>query len=339
MGIALKYTILAGDTYFAIATGLDTCQGVSAAQIEAANPAIPAASLQVGQIIAIPTPGSGAVALRYTVQPGDSYWDMASHINACAGTTVQDIEAANPGVSPSALQVGQVIDIEATGSQPAPKPQPPLVPADNIGYWGRTWLSCTAPAGTTMGLAFSGYTDPTQALSTSANVLATLVGSKYLTLGGGSESGQFTAQSLEAIDAAITAGQFSAYEGLAYDVERGSSGLVQAFQQSFARAKANGFKVLVTISHSAPYDIADAPTLMTAFIADANIDFLSPQLYTDGDETQNQWAISAGVQWTQYAGAKAAIIPSLVSASLYPDAEETFAGHGVTTQGYIVWKC
>jgi LysM repeat protein len=276
-----------------------------------------------------------ATAIKYTVQPGDSYWSIATNINACAGVTAQDIESANPGVSASSLQVGQVINIPATGSKPAPQP----VAAPNVGYWNRTWLSCTPPVGATLGLAFSGWTDPSSALSNSAPVVDGLVGVKYITLGGGNENGSFSASALSQIIAAINDGSFAAYQGIAFDVEEGDSGLVTAFQQAFAAAKAKGFKVLVTVSHSAPYGMADAQAVMSAFFQDSNIDFLSPQLYTSGSETANDWATTAGVTWEQYASARAVIIPSIVSPDLYSNAQQVLAGYGVTTQGYVVWAC
>lgn len=336
MSTALKYTVQAGDSYWQISANINACSGVSASQIETANPGISASGLQVGQTINIPDPSTGAVALRYVVQPGDSYWQIATNINACAGVTAQDIEGANPGVPAASLQVGMVIGIPA-----AAQPQPEPVPAPNIGYWRRTWMSCVPPSGATLGLAFSGWTDPASALADSAAALSGLEGVKYITLGGGNDKGRFTAQDLDKINAAITGGQFAAYGGIAYDVENGDSGLASAFQGSFALAKANGFQVLVTVSHTAPYGIGDADALMAAFFQDANIDFLSPQLYTNGDETANDYQITSGttVTWAQYAKARAAVIPSIVTASLYPDAQQVLASQGVNTQGYVVWNC
>jgi LysM repeat protein len=51
-------------------------------------------------------PGS----VRYFVSRGDTYFSLARSFN----TTVEAITAANPGVSPSALQVGQLICIPTT---------------------------------------------------------------------------------------------------------------------------------------------------------------------------------------------------------------------------------
>ncbi|WP_173974932.1 LysM domain-containing protein [Magnetospirillum sp. LM-5] len=272
--------------------------------------------------------------LKYTIQPGDSYWSIAQAVNGCQGVTADQIAAANPNMPASALQVGQTIVIPA-GSQPQPQP----VAAANIGYWRRTWLSVTPPAGANLGIAFSGWTDPDQALSNSAATVAGLVGTKYLGLGGGNENGRFSADLLQKINSAIAAGSFAAYQGLAYDVEEGDSGLSVPFAQSFAAAKAAGLKVLVTVSHSGPYGIADAAQLMEGFFQDGNIDFLSPQLYTSGSETANDWATTAGVTWQSYGTAKAAVIPSIVTASLYADAKTVLAQAGVTTQGYVVWNC
>ena len=64
--------------------------------------------------------------------------------------------------------------------------------------------------------------------------------------------------------------------------------MVPAFKASFAKVKAAGLNVIVTTSHSAPYD-CDTPetaiALVVAWVQDPNIDILSPQLYTTGFET------------------------------------------------------
>jgi LysM repeat protein len=352
MSTALKYKILSGDTYAAIASNLATCKGVTLADIEAANPEIPASSLQVGHVITVPAQGTRQPGLRYTILPEDSYWSISQGVAACVGVSAADIAGANPDTPASSLTVGQVITIPvataqpapappapAPGPGPAPTPAPPPVGGANIGYWAKTWEHQTAPAGTTLGLAFSGWTDPNEAMPEAHNVYDRLVGNKYITFGGGNEKGAFTTDWLSKIDAEIQSGQLSAYQGIAYDVEEGDSGLSTAFRTSFATAKAKGLLVLVTISHSAPYGIHDAPTLMDSFFADPNIDFLSPQLYTAGNETANEWATTYGVTWDRYAGAKAKIIPSIVHASLYPEAQSTLATHGVTTAGYVVWAC
>jgi len=167
-----------------------------------------------------------------------------------------------------------------------------------------------------------------------------LQGTKYVTFGGGNSLGSFTASLLTSINNAISAGTFAAYQGIAYDVESGDSGLEDAFEASFQLAKSNGFQVLVTVSHSAPYGISDAQTLMTSFFTSAYIDFLSPQLYTSGDKTANNHQTTSGttVTWDQCASAKALAIPSIVSTSLYSDAETAFATYGVNTAGYIRWN-
>ena len=77
---------------------------------------------------------------------------------------------------------------------------------------------------------------------------------------------------------------------------------------------------------------------MNSFITDSNIDILSPQLYTTGEEPENDYTTSQGVTWESYKTAKAAIVPSLVSSTYYPDAQTYFAQQGVTLKGYIQWK-
>ncbi len=206
-----------------------------------------------------------------------------------------------------------------------------------IGYWDKTWATTPPPTGATMGIAFSGWTDPGQALANSNPIKASLAGAKFISLGGGNENGAFRAASFAPINQAIAGGHFAGWDGIAYDVELGDSGLENAFASSFALAKAQGFQVLVTISHSAPYGISDAYSLMQTFFANPQIDFLSPQLYTTGKEAQNDYATSAGVTWPMYANAKAKIVPSIVSTTFWPDGQKYFANQGVTLSGYVRW--
>jgi len=95
--------------------------------------------------------------------------------------------------------------------------------------------------------------------------------------------------------------------------------------------------VLVTISHSAPYGIGDAGTLMRSFFGDGNIDIISPQLYTSGTEGSNDYTTSGGVAWSEYRGAKARIAPSIVRTSLYQSAHQYFQTQGINISGYVQW--
>jgi hypothetical protein len=77
---------------------------------------------------------------------------------------------------------------------------------------------------------------------------------------------------------------------------------------------------------------------MRSFFTDSNIDFLSPQLYTTGNEGSNDFTTSGGVAWSEYAGRHAKIVPAIVSGNYYENARATFAQNGVTTVGYVQWS-
>jgi hypothetical protein len=187
-------------------------------------------------------------------------------------------------------------------------------------------------------VAFSGWVDADQVLSNSAAVLNSLPGAKYLAFGGGNANGHWTVATLQKISSYCTTGNFKAYSGLAFDVEEGDSGLSSNFANAFSTCKAHGFKILVTTSHSAPYGFSDAATLMQSFFTNGNIDYLSPQLYTSGTESSNDFSTTAGVQWSSYKTASAQVIPSIVTGNLYSNAQSYFSGVGVKTGGYVQWS-
>jgi len=207
-----------------------------------------------------------------------------------------------------------------------------------VGLWYWSWSSGVNLGATNLAVAFSGWVDADQALGDSTGIVSSLHGSKYLALGGGNSNGHWTSAALTKISSYCSSHKFSAYAGLAFDVEEGDAGLTSAFESAFAACKSAGYKILVTVSHSAPYGISDAPELMLSFFSNKNIAYLSPQLYTTGDESANDYTTASGVEWSQYAKAKPVILPSIVTGSLYPSAKSHFAGLGMNTGGYVQWS-
>jgi len=209
---------------------------------------------------------------------------------------------------------------------------------DVRGIWYWTWSSSVNVGSTNLGVAFSGYTDPGQAMSSANSVVNNLQGEKYISLGGGNSNGDWHASSLQSITSYCQQRQFTGFNGIAFDIEEGDSGLSDLFISTFNACKGNGYKILVTISHSTPYGISDGSAVMGAFFSNANsIDYMSPQLYTSGTESSNDFT-ALGVQWASYAPFSGKLVPSIVSANLYSDAQNYFAGLGITTVGYVQWS-
>ena len=205
-------------------------------------------------------------------------------------------------------------------------------------YWWTYGSGTVAPAHQNIGIAFSGYADISTAFHQSSAVVSSIPVAKYLSVGGGtSPDGYMSAAVLSKINDAILANELAMYDGICFDVEEGDSNLESAYQQTFATAQAFGLKVFVTVSHSQPYAINDASSLMQFFFNDNNIDYISPQLYTTGTESSNDYTFD-GTPWTDYASAKAAIVPSIVCESYYASAVNYFKSQGVTLQGYVVWS-
>ena len=163
-------------------------------------------------------------------------------------------------------------------------------------------------------------------------------GRKFLSFGGGNSNGRWTLSGLNNLDLGIRNKQLAGWDGIVYDVEQGDLDLATAFAASFANAKANGLSVLVTISHSQPYGVSDAVSLMTSFFSNTNIDYLSPQLYTTGSETGNDYT-AVGTSWNAYKSSNSQIVPSVVLGSRdYPTASAYFSqNHGIILSGFVQW--
>ncbi|MCR4420126.1 MAG: LysM peptidoglycan-binding domain-containing protein [Clostridia bacterium] len=104
------YRIRSGDTLYSLARRF----GTTVEAIQEANPGINPLNLQINQLICIPTVirpprprRCPAGSFAYVIRAGDTFYSLARRFN----TTVESIQALNPGVDPNRLQVGQVICI------------------------------------------------------------------------------------------------------------------------------------------------------------------------------------------------------------------------------------
>ena len=206
-----------------------------------------------------------------------------------------------------------------------------------VGYWDQGWRNVTPPSEANLSIGFMGYSDVITALEDNKKLINRMVGQKYLAIGGGNEKGKFTPLAIKKISKAIREKRFSGYQGVAFDIEvcEGNH-LIKYFSEVFSVAQKNKLMVLVTISHSEPYACKDSKNLMMAILNDRNINFISPQLYTTGQEKKNNF-ISIGTHWEIYQKTKAEILPSIVHPSLYPEAKKFFISKGVKVRGFIKW--
>ena len=124
-----EYAIRSGDTLNAIAAAAygaaNADAGVTA--IEAANPGINPNDLQIGQEIMIPVLGGTGGPVpghEYAIRSGDTLNAIAAaaYGPASADAGVTAIEAANPGINPNDLQIGQEIMIPVLGGTGGPVP-------------------------------------------------------------------------------------------------------------------------------------------------------------------------------------------------------------------------
>ena len=111
---SFAYTVKQGDTLYQLAITYNT----TVQAIMNLNPGLDPNNLRIGQVICIPrTSPSECDGLYYVVRPGDTFHSIAMKYNV----TVAELMAANPGVDPNNLMVGQLICIPK-GKDPKPCP-------------------------------------------------------------------------------------------------------------------------------------------------------------------------------------------------------------------------
>ncbi|MCC5881208.1 MAG: LysM peptidoglycan-binding domain-containing protein [Halomonas sp.] len=114
-GIAGTWVVVQrGDTMGSIAARAD----VPLARLQRFNPDANPTRLAVGQRLLIPTQQERAPSggpYRYQIRPGDTYSSVARRFS----TTPARIQSANPGVEPTRLRVGQVIQVPLRGGTAA----------------------------------------------------------------------------------------------------------------------------------------------------------------------------------------------------------------------------
>jgi len=101
---SFDYVIRAGDTFFSLARRF----GTTVEAIQRANPGVDPDTLQIGQVICIPTteePLCPSGTTPYAIRAGDTFFSIARRV----GITVDALIRANPEVDPDRLTIGQII--------------------------------------------------------------------------------------------------------------------------------------------------------------------------------------------------------------------------------------
>jgi len=218
-----------------------------------------------------------------------------------------------------------------------------------MGYYSWNWgAGSVGPPGATHGVAFAGYPDVQRSIDAYKYswCCPALLGAKLLDLGGGNSQGAWSAQLLQNVVRDVSLVRPAGYDGIMFDVEevQGDESIVSDFAAAFAATKAAGLQCHVTTSHSAPYK-ADSPAvsvaLIKAWVTDANIDSLSPQIYGDQQGpnfAETNFCKAQGCTWELYRGTNVTIAPSLFVRSNYAAAQRWFKENlDIELGGYFEW--
>lgn len=223
-----------------------------------------------------------------------------------------------------------------------------------FGYYSWNWGAGSKGSGEAgeNGIAFTGLVDLDQALKGYTEGASwccpELKGQKMVTVGGGNAAGTFTVENVQGITRDIAHVREYNYSGIVFDVEQAqgtSADLSKAFEACFQAAKKEGLVTAVTTSHSAPYQTdspADAVALVKSWVASANLDILSPQLYSSGSEAAPQFdptnACAPDCSWDLYKDFRGTFAPSIVDKSQYEATVDYFAkNYDISVKGFIQW--
>lgn len=112
------YIVQAGDTLYAIAqkTGVTVAEILQLNKLDNPNVIFPGQKLLLPSKAQLPTPTPTPGQIRYTIKAGDTLYAIALRYQ----TTVSAILAANPGINPNRLQIGQIILIPVSAAPATP---------------------------------------------------------------------------------------------------------------------------------------------------------------------------------------------------------------------------
>ena len=204
------------------------------------------------------------------------------------------------------------------------------------GYYNLTWSSKGSgnPTGDwNIGILFGGE-NPTAAITnnlTSSNKISAPI--KYLNLGGGVPPNGWDMDSIAFVNNNLRNIKNNNWNGICFDIEICPPNIdfISAFQTCFSNCKQIGLQVFVTMSGIVPWSCnagrGQGDSLVNSWINDVNIDYISPQLYAQGDTL-----ITADL--TKFANAKAKIMPSIPYDTDWPSIQNL----GIIPYGYIVWN-
>ena len=178
-------------------------------------------------------------------------------------------------------------------------------------------------------------------------------GLQFLAVGGATEKSKFSVDLLRAALDQVDAVKAAGFDGVCFDIERtngGAEALAAAFTDAFAACKRAGLLVMITTSHSAPFDAPDRTKerIVDAWVRSPDIDIFSPQLYTMGYEMEPSFeqtpchgadsTFKSRCSWERLKSMRAKWVPSLSAAAHYPNASAFFADLDITTQGFVQWR-
>jgi len=205
------------------------------------------------------------------------------------------------------------------------------------GFYAKTYDTphVTPPSDTNVGISFCGAFPKDPSYPSCSDGPITNVANNWVSYGGGNDAGSWSDARIQSVIDFIPNIKSLGYTGVVLDIEQSSEEIsISRWNELYSAIKNGNLILCVTTSHFKPYGISDANALVTDWLQNPLIDYLSPQLYTSGNEQANSWAAFN----VAYKESKPKIIPSIVKSTYYATVPPTVTSHLPNAVGYIQWQ-
>lgn len=205
------------------------------------------------------------------------------------------------------------------------------------GFYDKTYdTGITPPSDTNVMVSFCGAFPNNPTYPTCSDGPINKAANNWASYGGGNDAGSWSDANIESVIGFIPTITTLGYTGVVLDIEQSSEVIsIARWNELYSAIKDANLVLCVTTSHFQPYGILEnAAELVSDWLQSTLIDYLSPQLYTSGNQKANSWQDFNSA----YKTSVPKVIPSIVQSTYYATVPVTVTSQLPNAVGYIQWQ-